>query len=82
MGVLDGSLTEAGTDLQNAGNAASNSDDPASKQFSDDASQFLSDESGGLMPGWPSEYGPIEHDIAALAAQCKISYTPPADHTP
>ena len=82
VGVVDGSLTAAGTDLQDAATAASNSSDPASAQFSTDASQFLSDQSGGLMPGWPSGYGPIEHDIAALAANCGISYMPPADHTP
>ncbi len=83
VNVVTGAPTTQGSDLQNAINATNNA--PAGSayaQLNQDASQFMSDQGGGLMPGWPAEYGAIEHDIAALASKCGISYQPPVGHTP
>jgi hypothetical protein len=43
--------------------------------------KFLSDQAGGLQPGWPAEAGQIEQDIHVLAAACGIPMTIPSGYT-
>jgi hypothetical protein len=82
--VVEGTPTSQGQDLQSASNdfgAFSSSTTQLAfdaATFSTDASTFLSDQSGGLLPGWVSEYRAIQHDIEALADDCGLSYKLPA----
>ena len=87
VNVVDGTPTSEGDDLQAAvtdftpyatGSSQLASDAAA---FDSDASQFLSDQSGGLMPGWPAEAGQVEQDIHNLAADCGIKMHVPKSYT-
>jgi hypothetical protein len=48
-----------------------------SSEFSSDAQTFLSDQDGGLLPGWITEYRQIHSDVQQLADDCGQSYTDP-----
>lgn len=82
VNVVNGSLTSQGQDLQAGISAtAQASTSSAASQlttdaqsFHNDASTFLSDQSGGLMPGWPSEDDTVKADIKRLAADCGIAH--------
>ena len=49
--------------------------------FGTGVAKFLSDQAGGLQPGWPAEAGQIEQDIHVLAAACGIPMTIPSGYT-
>jgi len=88
VGVLSGSLTSEGQDLQEAVNGFSpyaslglTTLETDITQFDTDATTFMSDQSGGLMPGWTAEAGQIESDIHALALDCGIKMHVPKGFT-
>lgn len=81
--IVSGNPTRQGQDLQSLINATNNVPSPTpdplatdAKSFNFHASTFLSDESSGLMPGWPSEYRAVERDIRSLAQDCRITPLP------
>jgi type IV pilus biogenesis protein CpaD/CtpE len=82
VNLTDGSQTSQGNDLAAAasvlGSYAGTQLAADGSEFATDAQAFLSDESGGLMPGWTAPYRLIQHDIAKLGADCGVSYTVPA----
>lgn len=84
VNLTDGSLTSQGSDLEAAEIDFTPWDnipggiDLDTTRFDQDANTFLTDQSSGLMPGWVSEYRAVQHDVAALAKDCGISYTIPA----
>jgi hypothetical protein len=84
--LTDGSQTSQGDDLSAAASAlgsfAATQVAADGSAFATDVNTFLSDESGGLMPGWVSDYRAVQHDIAALAGDCDIAYTVPAGELP
>jgi hypothetical protein len=76
--ISGNSLTSQGQDLQNAIDATNNAsaagklgDDVQS--FNSDATAFLSDESGKLMPGWNAEYHALKNDIYNIRTDCGYS---------
>ena len=82
VGLTDGSQTSQGDDLAAAASALGSYADTQvaadGSTFATDANTFLTDQSGGLIPGWISEYRAVQNDIAKLAADCGVSYTLPA----
>jgi hypothetical protein len=75
VGLVDGTPTSQGSDLQaavSATNGVSVSDQLSqqAQQFNTDATTFLSDQSGGLVPGWTTEYNALKADIYAMARTC------------
>lgn|GEM_PF-1579224 len=87
VGVLDGILTRQGQDLQKAVNdfapyaTGAGPLSAAAVVFGTGVAKFLSDQAGGLQPGWPAEAGQIEQDIHVLAAACGIPMTIPSGCT-
>lgn len=72
------SLTSQGQDLQNAIDATDNVTAAGKlgndvQSFNSDAQTFLTDESGGLMPGWTPEYKSLKSDIYAIKSDCGYS---------
>jgi len=68
-------LTSQGVDLQIALRAVmdvTGSGELAgdARAFGNDAGAFLADQGDGLMPGWDTEYKPLEADIKAIGALC------------
>ena len=82
MDLVNGSQTSQGNDLaaavQSLGNYSGTQLAADASQFATDAQTFLSDQSGGLMPGWTSEYRQVTADIHTLAADCGQSFPSPA----
>lgn len=81
--LTDGSQTSQGDDLAAAvqvlGSYGGTQVAADGSTFATDVQTFLSDQSGGLMPGWTSEYRQVTADIHALAADCGQGWTAPAD---
>jgi hypothetical protein len=82
--LTDGTPTSQGNDLQAAasevGSYAGTQLSADGSQFATDAGAFMSDESGGLMPGWPAPYDQVSKDIHALATDCGEGWPVPAEH--
>lgn len=82
--LTDGTPTSQGNDLQAAASAlggyAGTQLSADGSQFATDAGAFMSDESGGLMPGWPAPYDQVSKDIHALATDCGEGWPVPAGH--
>ena len=82
MDLVSGDQTSQGNDLaaaaQSFGNYSGTELAADASQFATDAQTFLSDQSGGLMPGWPSEYRQVTTDIHKLADDCGQSFPNPA----
>jgi hypothetical protein len=76
--VTDGSETSQGNDLDAAAQSLGsyNGTELAAdaSQFASDVQTFLTDQSGGLLPGWPSEYDAVAADIHRLADDCDMSF--------
>ncbi len=76
--LTDGTPTNQGTDLQGAASAlgsyAGTQLAADGSQLATDAQAFLTDQSGGLMPGWPSEYDAVAADIHKLASDCGMPF--------
>lgn len=82
VGLTDGSQTSQEDDLAAAqvlGSYGGTQVAADGSTFATDVQAFLSDQSGGLMPGWTSEYRQVTADIHALATDCGQGWTPPAD---
>lgn len=80
--LVSGDQTSQGNDLaaaaQSLGNYSGTQLAADASQFATDAQTFLSDQGGGLMPGWVSEYRQVETDIHKLADDCGQSFPRPA----
>jgi hypothetical protein len=76
--VTDGSETSQGNDLdaaaQSLGSYSGTELAADASQFASDVQTFLTDQSGGLLPGWPSEYDAVATDIHRLADDCDMSF--------
>ena len=82
MDLVSGDQTSQGDDLaaaaQSLGNYSGTQLAADASLLATDAQTFLSDQSGGLMPGWPSEYRQVTADIHKLADDCGQSFPNPA----
>lgn len=80
--LVSGSQTGQGSDLaaaaQSLGSYSGTQLAADASQFGTDAQTFLSDQSGGLLPGWVTEYRQVETDIHKLADDCGQSFPRPA----
>ncbi len=82
VGLTDGTQTSQGDDLAAAaqvlGSYSGTQLAADGSTFATDAQTFLSDQSGGIMPGWTPEYRQVASDIHALASDCSQGWTAPA----
>jgi hypothetical protein len=82
VNLTDGSETSQGDDLAAAaqvlGSYSGTQLAADGSTFTTDAQTFLSNQSGGLMPGWTPEYRQVASDIHVLASDCGQSWTAPA----
>jgi hypothetical protein len=80
--LVSGSQTSQGDDLAAAaqvlGSYSGTQLAADGSTFATDTQAFLSDESGGVMPGWITPYRQVETDIHQLASDCNMAWPSPS----